>query len=141
MGIEKASEVILVGDGAPWIWERISKFLEKTGGSGLKITEILDWTHAKQNLQKALDSLPKKKAKQADFGHFKELLFEGNISAIVNEVKTIFKMRSSSNIRKKLGLDHKLGIIRIPNMYHIQLSVITDFIFRPQKIGLKWPML
>jgi len=58
LGIEKASEVILVGDGAPWIWERIPKLLEKTGGSGLKITEVIDWTHAKQNLKKALDSLP-----------------------------------------------------------------------------------
>ena len=100
--LTKASEVILVGDGAPWIWERIPKLLEKTGGSGLKITEVIDWTHAKQNLKKALDSLPKKKAKQADFGHFKDLLFEGNISAIVKEVKTIFKMRSSSKIMKKL---------------------------------------
>ena len=102
MGIDKASEVILVGDGAPWIWERIPKLLEKTGGSGLNFTEVIDWTHAKQNLKKALDSLPKKKAKQADFGHFKDLLFEGNISAIVKEVKTIFKMRSSSKIMKKL---------------------------------------
>ena len=28
MEIEKASEVILVGDGALWIWERIPKLLE-----------------------------------------------------------------------------------------------------------------
>ena len=63
LGIKKTSEVILVGDGAPWIWERIPNLLEKVGGSGLKITEVIDWTHAKQNLRKALDLLPKKKAK------------------------------------------------------------------------------
>jgi hypothetical protein len=145
LGIEKASEVILVGDGAPWIWERIPKLLEKTGGSGLKITEILDWTHAKQNLQKALDSLPKKKAKKADFGHFKELLFEGNISGIVNEVKTIFKMKSSSNIMKKLKSYFVSNETRMQYKYNqdmkvpIGSGVIESAIRRVVNLRLKSP--
>jgi len=102
LGIGKASEVILVGDGAPWIWERIPKLIRKTGGPDLKLTETIDWTHAKQNLQKAFETLPKKKAKQVKLEHFKELLFAGNISKIVSDVKSLFKMRSSSQIMKKL---------------------------------------
>jgi len=100
--IGKASEVILVGDGAPWIWERIPKLIRETGGSDLKLTETIDWTHAKQNLQKAFESLPKKKAEQVKLEYFKELLFAGNISKIVNDVKTLFKMKASSQIMKKL---------------------------------------
>ncbi len=102
LGIGKASEVILLGDGAPWIWERIPKLIKKTGGPDLKVTETIDWTHAKQNLQKAFDSLSKKKAEQVDFEYFKELLFTGNISKIVSDVKTVLKMRASSKIMKKL---------------------------------------
>jgi hypothetical protein len=100
--IGKASEVILVGDGAPWIWERIPKLIRETGGPDLKLTETIDWTHAKQNLQKAFESLPKKKAEQVKLEYFKELLFAGNISKIVSDVKTLFKMKASSQIMKKL---------------------------------------
>lgn len=85
LGIEKASEVVLVGDGAPWIWERIPKLIRETGGKSLKLTEIIDWTHAKQNLRKAFESLPKKKADQVNFKDFKNLLFAGDISKIVSE--------------------------------------------------------
>ena len=66
------------------------------------LAETIDWTHAKQNLQKAFESLPKKKAEQVKLEYFKELLFAGNISKIVNDVKTLFKMKASSQIMKKL---------------------------------------
>jgi hypothetical protein len=64
LGIEKASEVVLVGDGAPWIWERIPKLLKDTGVDSQEITEIIDWTHAKQNLNKAFGTLSKKISKK-----------------------------------------------------------------------------
>lgn len=102
LGIEKASEVVLVGDGAPWIWERIPKLIRETAGKSLQITEIIDWTHAEQNLRKAFATLPKKKAEQVKFKDFKDLLFSGNISKIISEVKRLFKMRASSKIMKKL---------------------------------------
>ena len=100
--IEKASEVLLAGDGAPWIWERLPKLIRETGGESLQITEIIDWTHAEQNLRQALATLPKKKAEQVKFKDFKDLLFAGDISKIVSEVKVRFKMRASSKIMKKL---------------------------------------
>ena len=62
--IEEAQEVILAGDGAPWIWERIPPMLEELGISQEKLTEILDWTHAKQNLLALLDGLSQKARKQ-----------------------------------------------------------------------------
>ena len=102
LGIDKASEVVLVGDGAPWIWERLPKLIRETGGESLKITEIIDWTHAEQNLRKAFAALPKKKAEQVKYKNFKDLLFAGDISKIVSDVKKFFKMRSSSKIMKKL---------------------------------------
>jgi hypothetical protein len=102
LGVDKASEVVLVGDGAPWIWERVPGLLRKTGGAGLKITEIIDWTHAKQNLKKAFETLSKKKLGMVDFEHFKGLLFSGDIDGIVDEVKSLLKVKSNSKIIKKL---------------------------------------
>ena len=102
LGVEEASEVVIVGDGAPWIWERIPKLLRKTGGAGLKVTEIIDWTHAKQNLNKAFETLSKKKFRMVDFDHFKDLLFSGNINGIVDEVKSLLNVKATSKIMKKL---------------------------------------
>ena len=102
LGIEEASEVVLVGDGAPWIWERVPNLLRKTGVNSLKITEIIDWTHAKQNLNKAFETLSKKKIEKVDFDHFKNLLFSGKITSIVDEVKSLLKVSATSKIMKKL---------------------------------------
>lgn len=102
LGIEKASEVVLVGDGAPWIWERIPQLIRKIGGNDLKLTETIDWTHAKQNLHKAFEMLSKKKFKKVDFKFFKDLLFAGEIDKIIDEVKSRLKIIASSKIIKKL---------------------------------------
>ena len=67
-----------------------------------KITEIIDWTHAKQNLNKAFETLSKKKIEKVDFKHFKNLLFSGKITRIVDEVKELLKVKSTSKIMKKL---------------------------------------
>lgn len=100
--IGDASEVVLIGDGAPWIWERIPKLIRSIGGDELKLTEIIDWTHAKQNLNKAFEMLPKKKREMADFNHFKNLLFSGKINEMVSEVKSFLNVRASSKTMKKL---------------------------------------
>ena len=102
LGIEEASEVVLVGDGAAWIWERVPKLLKTIGVDCQKITEIIDWTHAKQNLNKAFETLSKKKIEKVDFKHFKNLLFSGKITRIVDEVKELLKVKSTSKIMKKL---------------------------------------
>ena len=102
LGIEKASEVVLVGDGAPWIWERIPNLIRSIGGDRLKLTEIIDWTHAKQNLNKAFETLSKKKRKKVNFKHFKNFLFSGKINEIATELKALLNVRASSKFMKKL---------------------------------------
>lgn len=102
LGIAEAAEVVLLGDGAPWIWERIPNLLRKAGVSNQKITEIIDWTHAKQNLNKAFETLSKKNIEKVDFEHFKNLLFAGKITKIVDEVKSLLKVKVTSKIMKKL---------------------------------------
>nr|WP_320016760.1 hypothetical protein [uncultured Desulfobacter sp.] len=108
--IEEASEVVLVGDGAPWIWERIPKLILSIAGEEFKLTEIIDWTHAKQNLNKAFEMVSKKKREKVDFNHFKNLLFSGNINEIVTEIKSLLNVRASSKIIKSLkATSHQTG--------------------------------
>jgi len=101
--IDKASEVIIVGDGAPWIWERIPALLENLGVAKEKISQVIDWTHAKQNLLQAFTMLPQKILKNTKFNFqtFKNLLFEGEIDKIVLKIKELFKAFKNSKIFKK----------------------------------------
>jgi len=103
LGIERSLEVVLLGDGAPWIWDRIPKLIRSVGGDDMKLTEMIDWTHAKQNLNKAFETLSAKKRAKVNFEHFKNLLFSGQINKIVSELKELLNVRASSKIIKKLG--------------------------------------
>lgn len=101
--IWEAREVIVLGDGAPWIRDRIPKLLEQVGVHPDNATHILDWTHAKQNLYQAVEELPKKKRSNVDFNYLKELLYHGAIDRIIFFFKSTLKLNSDSKIIKKLN--------------------------------------
>ena len=46
IGAHLATEVVVLADGAEWIWNRIGWLLEKTGISQSKVTEVVDFYHA-----------------------------------------------------------------------------------------------
>jgi len=68
--IQDADEVILVADGAPWIWERIPALLKQLKVADKNLFQIIDQTHAKQNLLKAFDLVSKKKKDKVKFDGF-----------------------------------------------------------------------
>jgi len=50
LGISLAETVVLIGDGAKWIWKRVPILLEQLGCRPEQIVQILDYCHAKQHL-------------------------------------------------------------------------------------------
>jgi len=50
IGAEKARRWVVVGDGAGWIWDRVTQLCEAVGFSMEKVTQIVDFYHAKQRL-------------------------------------------------------------------------------------------
>jgi len=102
--IQDADEVILVADGAPWIWERIPALLKQLKVADKKLFQIIDQTHAKQNLSKAFDLVSKKKKDKVKFDilKVKKLLFNGYIDQIALKAKKLFKVRNNSPIMKKI---------------------------------------
>jgi hypothetical protein len=47
--------IVFCGDGGKWIWNDIEKLCERKGFDSNKIFQSLDYTHAKQNLQKIVE--------------------------------------------------------------------------------------
>ena len=50
-GARLASEVVFLGDGAEWIWNRIDGICEAAGIAPEKVTRILDYYHAAEHLK------------------------------------------------------------------------------------------
>ncbi len=101
--IHLASEVILAGDGAPWIWERVPALFEELGVSKERIVEVLDWTHAKQNLYQTLALLPAKLFKliEKKIKTLKNHLFEGRIEKLLDVIQTVTGIKERSRAVKK----------------------------------------
>lgn len=50
LGVVHATQVLLVADGAPWIWQRIPALLKRLGLQTEQLIELIDFYHAAENL-------------------------------------------------------------------------------------------
>jgi hypothetical protein len=102
IGACKADMVIFCADGARRYWTRFSSLAKK-----LKINahlEIIDYTHAKQNLKLVADQLPKKlgdKKLAAIFKDWKNLLWHGKLGEIHSQIRQFVK----SQKKRKFALN------------------------------------
>lgn len=55
LGAHEAAEWIVIGDGADWIWNRVDKLVQDLGYDERKVTRVVDFYHAIDNLSKILD--------------------------------------------------------------------------------------
>ncbi|MCG8556381.1 MAG: hypothetical protein MJD61_13990, partial [Proteobacteria bacterium] len=50
LGVEQAKQLIVVGDGAKWIWERVEPLVEALGIERHKVAQVVDYYHATEKL-------------------------------------------------------------------------------------------
>jgi hypothetical protein len=107
LDIQQAKEVLVSGDGAPWIWLRIPQLLINLGVESQNIHEILDYTHAKQNLNALYQMLSKKAQTKISFSQWKNWLWEGNIEAIGENLLNSGKSKATKAYKKFLSYFEK----------------------------------
>ena len=92
MDVSRADLVVFCADGARRYWSRFSSLAKR-----LKIRthyEVIDYTHAKQNLQLVADDLPKKlgaKKLVAITEDWKNFLWQGKLKEIQNQIRQFIK--------------------------------------------------
>lgn len=102
LNISEAKEVQIVGDGAPWIWNRIKPMLLRLGTSEDRITETIDYGHAASYLHQLVEAMPKrvgKKQRQQHLDEMKAALKAGDTDYIYLTCRRIFK-RPSQLVRR-----------------------------------------
>jgi hypothetical protein len=103
MNILQAKSVTFVGDGATWIWERITVLFVKLGLKVEKIHYILDFYHAVQHLSYLLDKLKWPASdRKSYFTKYRRLLLKGKTDAFFAFVESISKRsRNKEVIRER----------------------------------------
>lgn len=56
LGAHQARELILLGDGAKWIWERAARLGVQVGIAADRVKQIIDWCHAVATLHEIADA-------------------------------------------------------------------------------------
>lgn len=117
--IDKAKEVQLVADGAPWIWNRVPEMLLELGVDKSRLTETLDHYHALQHLHKLFDGLPAKIGKRKRRKYWKRCcnwLWEGKSAWIIRLFQRLFK-RIPARVTTELNYFRK----------HLERTKYADF--------------
>ncbi|MCP4630214.1 MAG: hypothetical protein GY850_42900 [bacterium] len=87
LNISTADRIVFCCDGARSYWKRTGPLAKKLGIS--KYHEVIDYTHAKQNLHEIIDKIPKKistKEKIRITKMCKDLLWQGKLNELKKEI-------------------------------------------------------
>ena len=84
LGAAEADRLIIVGDGAPWIWNRTEKLREALGLEPERVVEIIDWAHAIGKLTKPAEvGLTDRARRQQWLKRMRRALKRGNVEQVV----------------------------------------------------------
>lgn len=96
--ISGASEIVLVADGAPWIWNNVPPLLIELRGH--QITQVLDYYHACQQLyQAATVLLGDSEQAKAWARKWKKKLAQGQTQALLNEMASKISQPEVSELK------------------------------------------
>ncbi len=84
LDLNEVARVVFCADGAAWIWSGVEALCARLELEPTRVRQVLDYTHAKQNLQEVLDLVPAKiKAAQPTLAEtWKGLVWQGRIEAL-----------------------------------------------------------
>lgn len=99
LGAAEASEWIIVGDGAPWIWDRIPGLKTALEYFG-EVTEVVDIYHAKQRLHRIASEVKRWSTAERDrwLQKTKKLLRTGKLEDLQGQLNGLCKGRNAKTI-------------------------------------------
>ncbi len=84
--IEQLDRLVFCGDGGPWIWNGVEKLCKRMDLAQHRVYQVLDYTHAKQNLEEIVEWVVS--AKQAAARRkWEDLLWHGRMDALEQSIK------------------------------------------------------
>lgn len=86
LDVTKAKEITFCLDGAPWMWSRLKDRIAQLGVCDDQVNLVLDYTHAKQNLEEIVEYISRANRKRISENQVRKalgsLLYAGDIEGI-----------------------------------------------------------
>ena len=102
LDLSEVSKIVFCGDGALWIWRGVEKLCQVMGLTQKPVYQVLDYTHAKQNLREIIELIPEKLRKGAKLERkWKKLLWKGDIQGLRKEICRLLDGRKKEQALKK----------------------------------------
>ena len=94
LGAARASVVVFLADGAPWIWDRLGWVVKRVGLDSKQVAYALDWCHALHHVGLALAAvgLPEGEHRRV-FKKLRKWLKKGHAAAVLNELERLAEQR------------------------------------------------
>lgn len=105
LGVDKAAQLVISGDGAKWIWNRVGDIIEGVGIGEKKVFAIVDFYHAVEHLQTAADLMTgwsNERRKKWVTKH-RRLLRRGKVDDVIASIKSLIGKRKAKKLRTELN--------------------------------------
>jgi len=96
LGINQAKQILLIADGAEWIWKHIPPLLEKLGCPF--IYQLLDFYHVAEHIHTvALAAFSTDELQKKWFNQARRLLKNGQAQTLLEQIKALRNLANSDN--------------------------------------------
>jgi hypothetical protein len=98
--LEQADQVLLVADGAHWIWNRLTTLVEALGLDRQRVHELIDFYHAVEHLGKVAALCQRWSAKERRrwVRKHRRLLLKGQVKQVVEAVRALCRGRHTKAV-------------------------------------------
>lgn len=105
LGAHKAEKLIITGDGAAWIWDRVPQLCKAVGINKDRVVQVIDWYHAVENLNKiaAIPTNWSKKQRDEWVCKAKQKLYRGDITSVVALIDVLATGRRAKAVKSHRG--------------------------------------
>jgi hypothetical protein len=81
--LEHVARIVFCGDGAPWIWSGVNALCQRRELHQERVCQVIDYTHAKQNLQALIELLPARLQREGRLAkQWRDGLWQGDLEAL-----------------------------------------------------------
>lgn len=103
-GAARAKEIVLIGDGALWIWQRADALAAALGLDAQRIVKVADFYHAVEHLTKVAELCRgwSDKRRKRWVKDMRSRLKEGRVAEVIDKIEELCRGRNAKKIRTEL---------------------------------------
>ena len=125
LGVHRAEQVVFLGDGAKWIWNRTGQLREDLGLDAARFVEVLDYFHVVERLTDLVAKRSRWSEKQRTtwVEEQKSRLMAGEVEAVESAAMAMVKRRKSERETEAAYWERNRGRLRYAEVREAKLPI------------------